>query len=465
MKYDFNNDFMNNLENIGICFIAEKKEIKKNFTTKTYYEIVAIDCGFVYTYKNSGTEFTSLSKNIGKSFQINYNSKSNYLAINFINFDDLVAKNGNSMDVQKFIDQCANHKGELYSYNSVEDKYELITDAETIEYIKNQDKNQKDYNENVLNKDSDISQMYSEIKKTIISQDEQIMQILTTLFKNQKVVNSKFDIDMISKLKENLIIYGSTGTGKTEILKRIANIYKVPIVIEDATSLTESGFVGRDIQDMLKDLYLASNKNIEVAQKGILVIDEFDKLAEKDSVRSHVSREGVQRSLLKLLDGSEYYFDGLTFNTSKLSIVALGAFTDITKNDDYTNLTTKDFVEYGIMRELMGRFSKLVAMNYLTKEDIKKILIESNFSPINTYKHLFESMKIDFSYDDDFIDYIADKAIELNSGARSLKTVFDDIISSAMFRIFAGDYSSIHLVKPNENEKIYILSKNNTKKS
>lgn len=301
--------------------------------------------------------------------------------------------------------------------------------------------------------------MYSEIKKTIISQDKQIMQILTTLFKNQKVVNGSFDIDMISKLKENLIIYGPTGTGKTEILKRIAKIYKVPIVIEDATSLTESGFVGRDIQDMLNDLYLAANKNIEVAQKGILVIDEFDKLAEKDSTHNHVSKEGVQRSLLKLLDGSEYYFNGLTFNTSKLSVVALGAFTGITNSDDYTGINIKDFVDYGIMRELMGRFSKLVAMNYLTKEDIKKILIESSFSPINTYKILFDLMNIDFTYDDDFIDYIAAKAIALNSGARSLKTVFDDIISSAMFKIFDGDYSSIHLINPNESESPYVLTK------
>ena len=258
---------------------------------------------------------------------------------------------------------------------------------------------------------------------------------------------------MISKLKENLIIYGPTGTGKTEILKRIAKIYKVPIVIEDATSLTESGFVGRDIQDMLNDLYLAANRNIEVAQKGILVIDEFDKLAEKDPTHNHVSKEGVQRSLLKLLDGSEYYFNGLTFNTSKLSVVALGAFTGITNSDDYTGINIKDFVE------LMGRFSKLVAMNYLTKEDIKKILIESSFSPINTYKVLFDSMNIDFTYDEDFIDYIATKAIALNSGARSLKTVFDDIISSAMFKIFDGDYSSIHLINPNENESPYVLTK------
>lgn len=457
MNYDNVDKY--NLRNIGMAYILEKNSFSKDGKTVTYYEIIDCSCGFVFKYRTTGLVFTSLSKNTGSQLQLNYNDKHKNLASGFKTFDELSTQNNNTMDIALFISEYKKHIGELYFYNAVEDTYELINNEVLIQEIKNSKKSKKDFDENVLNKDSDISQMYSEIKKTIISQDEQIMQILTTLFKNQKVVNGKFDIDMISKLKENLIIYGSTGTGKTEILKRIANIYKVPIVIEDATSLTESGFVGRDIKDMLNDLYLASGKDIESAQKGILVIDEFDKLAEKDSSRSHVSREGVQRSLLKLLDGSEYYFDGLKFNTSKLSVVALGAFTGIAKNDDYTNITTKDFVDYGIMRELMGRFSKLVAMNYLTKEDIKKILIESNFSPINTYKHLFESMNISFTYEDDFIDYIAEKAVSLNSGARSLKTVFDDIISSAMFRIFAGDYSSIHLTKPIEDEKPYVLTK------
>ena len=265
---------------------------------------------------------------------------------------------------------------------------------------------------------------------------------------------------MIAKLKENIIVYGSTGTGKTEILKRIANIYKIPIVIEDATSLSETGYVGRDIKDMLENLYLAAGKDMEKAEKGILVIDEFDKLAEKDNnSRDHISRIGVQRSLLKLLDGSTFYFEDKKFDTSRLSVVALGAFTGIVDNDDYSNVAPTDFVNYGIMRELMGRFSKMVAMNSLSKEDIKKILIESDFSPLNTYRLLFESMDIEFSYDEDFIDYIAEKAVALKSGARSLKTVFDDTISSAMFRIFAGEYSAINLIKPNNEERPYVLTK------
>ena len=347
--------------------------------------------------------------------------------------------------------------GTYCTYDSQERKFIRITNHELLQKIRG---TIKDYDDTILNNNTDISQMYSAIKKTIISQDEQIMQILTSLFKNQKVINSSLGLDMISKLKENIIVYGSTGTGKTEILKRIANIYKIPIVIEDATSLSEIGYVGRNITDMLENLYLAADKDIEKAQKGILVIDEFDKLAEKDrSSKDHVSRIGVQRSLLKLLDGSTFYFGDKKFDTSRLSVVALGAFTGIVNNDDYSNVSSTDFVNYGIMRELMGRFSKLVAMNSLSKEDIKKILKESDFSPLNTYRLLFESMNIEFSYDEDFIDYIAEKAVTLNSGARSLKTVFDDTISSAMFRIFAGEYSAINLTRPTNEERPYVLTK------
>ena len=202
-------------------------------------------------------------------------------------------------------------------------------------------------------------------------------------------------------------------------------------------------------------------KNIKLAEKGILVIDEFDKLAEKnEDNQSHVSRLGVQRSLLKLLDGSLFYFDDKKFDTSKLTIVGLGAFTGITDSDDYKNLSSNDFIKYGIMRELMGRFSKTIAMNPLSKEDMIKILKESDFSPLNTYKKLFEMLNVNFDFNDEFIEYIASLAIEKHSGARSLKAIFDDCISSALFRIFAGEYSGISLIKPDErNNKPYVLTK------
>jgi len=444
------------MDYVGLANIYEKKECIIDGKKQIYYEKIDCAYGFWYTFNNSGENFVVLT---GKIAGETIGSNSIYDYSSFKTLNELCAENNHNYNYNKFksMSKYRDCIGDYYTYDSHERMFTRITNQDLLQKIRG---TIKDYDDTILNNNTDISQMYSAIKKTIISQDEQIMQILTSLFKNQKVINSSLGLDMIAKLKENIIVYGSTGTGKTEILKRIANIYKIPIVIEDATSLSEIGYVGRNITDMLENLYLAAGKDIEKAQKGILVIDEFDKLAEKDkSSKDHVSRIGVQRSLLKLLDGSTFYFGDKKFDTSRLSVVALGAFIGIVNNDDYSNVSSIDFVNYGIMRELMGRFSKLVAMNSLSKEDIKKILTESNFSPLNTYRLFFESMNIEFSYDEAFIDYILEKALALNSGARSLKTVFDDIISSALFRIFAGEYSAINLTGPTNDERPYVLTK------
>ena len=147
----------------------------------------------------------------------------------------------------------------------------------------------------------------------------------------------------------------------------------------------------------------------------------------------------------------------IDFNTSKLTVVALGAFSGIKKNDDYNDVSTRDFTDYGIMREVMGRFSKLVQMNAFKREDYRKILLESKLSPINTYTKLFDEMGIKFSYDDNLIDYIIDEAIALDCGARSLKTVFDGIISDYLFDVFAKDKKEIHISIP--KGKSYVAKK------
>ncbi len=446
------------------------RRFSTSFEKKDYevFELVDYVCVMCFN-SNVGRTFNVISGNYSGEYATCLSNSTKKIEYIFIEEDIDTAVKGNGNHVNFTDIKKSKIGGVKYCIRSDDYKRLVpIVDATFLSYLDgNKGNNKKSkFDENELNnEETGISSMYKSIKKTIVSQDEQIMKILTAIFKNQKVINSNFDLDLTAKLKENILVFGPTGTGKTEILKRIARIYKIPIVIEDATSLSEVGYVGRKVDDMLEDLCLAANNNIEIAEKGILVIDEFDKLAEKsEDGQTHVSRSGVQRSLLKLLDGTTFYFKDKHFDTSKLTVVALGAFTGIAKDEEYYDVTSEDFTNYGIMRELMGRFSKIIPMNSLKKEDIVKILLNSDFSPISTYKELFKLLEVEFEYNDDFIDYISDIALKKNSGARSIKTVFDECISSAMFRIFAGDYSKILLIKPdNENDVPYILTKKKKK--
>ncbi len=319
---------------VCLANIYKKKECIIDGQKQIYYKKLEPCCGFYYNFNTNGKAFVVLTgKLAGK---VIFPDSAFHMIDDVKTFSELSSQNNWTFDLNDFknLSLYHDHIGEYFTYDLNKNSLLRITNQELLQKIYGAT---KDYDDKILNNNTDISQMYSTIKKTIISQDEQIMQILTALFKNQRVINLTLGIDMIAKLKENIIVYGSTGTGKTEILKRIANIYEIPIVIEDATSLSETGYVGRNITDMLENLYLAARKDIEKAQKGILVIDEFDKLAEKDKYsKDHVSRIGVQRSLLKLLDGSTFYFGDKKFDTSKLSVVALGAFTGIVDNDDYS---------------------------------------------------------------------------------------------------------------------------------
>lgn len=445
-----------------IGYLFKKKYTSYKNEEYEIFELIDVVIGITFTNTNNVDRCNILTGKYAGIYANLIDKKRNEDEYVFIDtsLNDSIKQNDNNVDFNSIRKKLISITSKYYLRDSNGTTLKSLVNNNLIEQLDNEKKKESDFNEAEFQNISDISKMYSEIKKTIISQDEQIMQILTSLFKNQKVVNSDLSIDLIAKLKENILIYGSTGTGKTEILKRISKLYNIPIVIEDATSLSETGYVGRKIDDMLENLCLAANGNIDLAQKGILVLDEFDKLAEKANNQSHVSKEGVQRSLLKLLDGTLFYFNDKQFDTSKLTIVALGAFTGITNDDNYAKITTDDFIKYGIMRELIGRFSKTIAMNPLTKKDIIEILKKSDFSPLNTYKQLFKLLNVDFEFNNEFIEYIAELAIAKQSGARSLKTVFDDCISSALFKIFAGEYSHISLIKPtDENNKPYVLTK------
>ena len=441
------------VNNLGIGYIYKTKHgVIKIKESKDYYEVICADLGFV-----DNDIFVSLMNDVGTTYQLGNGFDEDKFVIDFESFSDLSKKE--NFDFKQILEKYKSGIGKFYTWNFEKKDFEEITDEKFLA---------KQKKEKVNPNDLDILKMYDDIKETIIAQDEQVKQVLASIYKNQKIINSSLDDETISKLKENIIVYGPTGTGKTEILSQIAKLCNVPIVIEDVTSFSETGFVGRDVSEMLGDLYSKAGMDLEFAEKGIIVIDEFDKIAE-DGMSGNTegpSRVGVQRSLLKLLDGGIINFredndDGamIDFNTSKLTIVALGAFSGIKKNDDYSDISTKDFINYGIMREVMGRFSKLVSMNAFSKDEYKRILLESKLSPLNTYKKLFEEMKIEFTYDDDLIDYIADEAVALDCGARSLKTVFDGIISDSLFDLFAGNSKEVHLTRPTDMSKSHRTKK------
>lgn len=441
------------VNNLGIGYIYKTKHGVINLKkSQDYYEVICADLGFV-----NDDIFISLMNDVGTTYQLGNGFDEDKFVIDFESFSDLSKKE--DFDFKQILEKYKSGVGKFYTWNFEKKNFEEITDEKFLA---------KQKKEKVNPNDLDILKMYDDIKETIIAQDEQVKQVLASVYKNQKIINSSLDDETISKLKENIIVYGPTGTGKTEILSQIAKLCNVPIVIEDVTSFSETGYFGRDVSEMLGDLYSRAGMDLELAEKGILVIDEFDKIAEGEMSGNTAgpSRVGVQRSLLKLLDGGTINFreddyDGpmIGFNTSKLTIVALGAFSGIKKNDDYSDISTKDFIDYGIMREVMGRFSKLVSMNAFSKDEYKRILLESKLSPLNTYKKLFEEMGIEFTYDDDLIDYIADEAVALDCGARSLKTVFDGIISDSLFDLFAGNSKEVHLTKPTDMSKSHRTKK------
>lgn len=439
----FVEDIVTIFTNLDVCNILKRKETTIDGKSFVYFEDMGIDFGI---YLEESDTFISLNKYDRKEIKM-HNPSEEITAVDCMAMDILID------DLEDNLTLKNNSCGGFLIYDEKEKNFEDITDEDILKQCESEDKSMS------------IGQIYEEIKKSIVAQDIPLKQILSSIYRNQKVIDSKLDNDTISKAKENIIVYGPTGTGKTEILKKISEMIGVPIVIENATEFTESGYVGRDVTEMLSDLYDAANCELEIAERGILVIDEFDKLGGQENDR--VSRGGVQRSLLKVLDGGtvtfEYERESFYFDTSKLTVVALGAFDGIMKDDEYSDATVDDFTNFGIMREIVGRFSKFIPMNALNKDSLKEILLNSNLSPLNIHAKVLESLNVKFSYDDDLIDYIASEAEAMNLGARSLKTIFESVVDKdEMFKIEEENKKEIHLTKPDKSES-YIYKKEKRK--
>lgn len=316
-------------------------------------------------------------------------------------------------------------------------------------------------------------EIFNHLNQYIIGQEEAKRVIAVAVYNHYKRINQTKTNDEVEIEKSNILIAGHTGTGKTLFAKTIARFLNVPFAIADATVFTEAGYVGEDVESILSRLLQACDYNVSQAERGIIYIDEIDKIARKGdnpSITRDVSGEGVQQGMLKLLEGSQVLVPPqggrkhpdqqmVKIDTSNILFICGGAFEGIDKliaarlnrskvgfkkNADKENINTDNFLQhitaadmrsFGLIPELIGRLPVITYLNPLDKVALKSILTEPKNAITKQFKKLFKLEGINLSFEEEALDFVVDKAIELELGARGLRSICENIMTEAMFEL------------------------------